>query len=394
MIALETALELVLAQTPELSSERVPLARARGRVLRREVVADLDSPPFDCSAMDGYAVRSPASGEGFRLLGEVAAGDVRVFALRPGECVRVFTGAQVPAAADRVIMQEYAKRTGDVVAFEPHDAPAFIRRRGENCRRGDVVVSHGARLSPIALAALASCGVTEPEVSRPPRVFHIVTGDELIAPEQQPEGTQIRDSNSILVRSFLDFIGADLVTQVRLGDEADPDLPAGMAECDLLLISGGASVGDRDRAKTLLHASGFALQFERVNLRPGKPTVFATRGKQVAFAVPGNPVSHWVVLELLVAPVIRRLLGLPPLPQLFFGTLENEFTCRPDQRQTFWPCRAELRHGSFVLAPLPFVSSGDVMSTAIANALLPVAANQSSFTVNDKVEFLLCDHGR
>ncbi len=296
-------------------------------------------------------------------------------------------------------MQEEVTRDGDHVRVQPHEAPAFIRRQGENCRRGAIVLPTGATLTPVALAAAASCGVTTLPVPRRARTVHIATGAELVAPETTPSGTQIRDSNSILVRAFLEQNNALLRHQERTGDEIEdkggttPDSwRRHTDECDLLLISGGASVGDRDRARSFLLGQGFEIVFDKVNLRPGKPTIFATRGAQLAFAIPGNPVSHWVVLELLVRPALRRRHGQSPARVLAQGNLAAEFTCRPDQRETWWPCRAEPREGSgWELSPLPFVSSGDVMTIAGANALLPLPSGQEKLPAGP-VSFLLSAH--
>ena len=392
MIEIESALELVLARTPELEAERVPLEETVGRVLRKDVLADLDSPPFDASAMDGYAVRPPASPEGFRCIGEIAAGSDEEFSLEVGECVRLFTGARVPASAERVVMQESTKRVGDFVQVLEADDASFIRKRGENSKRGELVVPAGRPLTPIDLAAVASCGEARPEVTRRARVLHIVTGREIVPPDQKPSGTQIRDSNSILVRSFLQSAGADLTTQLHVGD--DPEL-AGEAiresEADLIIISGGAAVGKFDYARQLLVDAGFELVFERINLRPGKPLIFGIRGRQLAFAVPGNPVSHWVVLELIVSVALRKLHGEENTGhRLLRGKLARDLTLRPDQRRTYWPSRVEVVDGEQVITPLRFVSSGDIMCLSGANALLPIAPGETSVPANMPVSFLFC----
>jgi molybdopterin molybdotransferase len=394
-IELEAALALVSSHTHELPSTRIPLEKARGRVLRADVVADRDSPPFDSAAMDGYAVRGLPDAEGFRCIGESSAGDASVIELQPGECVRIATGATVPAAADRVVMQEHVTVIGNRVRVSEESPATFIRRRGENCRSGAVVVPSRRVLTPIDLAAIATCGVAHPEVTRAARVVHLATGDELVPPEASPTGAQIRDSNSILVRAFLESIGATLVHQARVGDDLDAArlLVAGVPQWDLLLISGGASVGRRDFAKPLLRDSGFELLFEKLNLRPGKPLVFAKRDRQIAFAIPGNPVSHWVLLELIVSAAIRKLHGDSRSALLRSGRLENDFNFRPDPRRTFWPCVARWTAGGYQLAPLPFVSSGDVTGLSGANALLPISPGEKFISASRPIEFLLCDHG-
>jgi molybdopterin molybdotransferase len=395
MIELEEALALVSSHTPVLPTTRVRLEQAHGRVLRAEVVADRDSPPFDSAAMDGYAVRGLPDAEGFRCVGESAAGAASAIELEPGECIRIATGARVPAGADRVVMQEHVTVAGDRVKVLKETTATFIRHRGENCRAGAVVVPAGKTLTPIDLAAIATCGVARPEVTRAARVVHFATGDELVAPEECPSGAQIRDSNSILVRAFSESIGATLVHQARVGDDlnAARSLLAGVPDWDLLLISGGASVGRRDFAKPLLRDAGFDLLFEKLNLRPGKPLAFAKRDRQIAFAIPGNPVSHWVLLELIVTAAIRKLHGVSRPAPLRSGWLDQDAAFRADPRLTFWPCVAQWAGGGYRLVPLRFVSSGDVTGLSGANALLPISPGEKFISASRPVEFLLCDHG-
>ncbi len=393
MISVAEALQAALARAPLLETVRLPLAGALGRVLRADALADADSPPFDASAMDGYAARRGDLALPLRVTGESAAGRAFAGAIGRGECVRILTGAPAPAGADCVIRQEDAVREGDTVRVRRSDGPDFIRRRGENRRRGDVVVRAGTRLGPPELAALASAGVDRPEVSRAPRCAHLVTGNELVAPGEQPHGAQIRDSNSTLVASLLRGLGVELGGQKRIGD--DPTAARAAVEAlpahDVLLISGGASVGDHDIARPLLEALGYTLHFHAVNLRPGKPLMFASRGAQLAFALPGNPVSHWVVFHLFIAPLLRGLETgeAAPLPRLA-GRLAAGRLPPPDARQTFWPCRAAIVDGVPELTPLPLASSGDSSGLVGANALLPLPPPPASLAPGQTVEFIPC----
>ncbi|AOS44763.1 Molybdopterin molybdenumtransferase [Lacunisphaera limnophila] len=399
LIPVPAALHEVLARAPRLGTERVPLAAALSRVLREPARADLDSPPFDASAMDGYAVNASSWSQGdpavvtFRLLGESAAGAAFTGTLAPGECVRIFTGAPVPAGADRVVKQEDTTREGAHVRMTNlGPAGRFIRRRGENRRAGDVVVAAGARLGPPELAALASAGVTQPLVTRRPRAVHIVTGNELVPPHQTPAGAQIRDSNSSLIAALLAQQGTDLVHHAHLPDDlaAAQTLLAALPDHDVLLISGGASVGDHDFARPVLTALGYALHFQQINLRPGKPLVFASRGERLAFALPGNPVSHWVTFQLFVAPLLQKLTtGLDAAPPRRMGRLAPAGPLPPpDARQTIWPARADWVDGEPVLTLLTLASSGDSSGLVGANALVPLPANGLDAT--RPVEFIPC----
>jgi molybdopterin molybdotransferase len=394
MFSTSEAWQTILTHTPRLAATRLPLAVALGRTLVAAVRADADSPPFDASAMDGYALQRKDLAAPHRVIGTSQAGAGFAGTVGPGECVRIFTGAPVPAGVDCVVKQEDITREGEVVRVLRPDGPDYIRRRGENRRTGDVVVPAGTRLGPPELAALANAGITRPEVTRAPQFVHLVTGNELVAPDQTPIGAQIRDSNSTLIAALLQRHGAGLAGQARAPDDlaAARALVEALPAHDVLLISGGASVGDHDIARPLLEALGYTLHFHAVNLRPGKPLVFASRGNQLAFALPGNPVSHWVVFQLFIAPLLQHLeTGRPAAPARLTGRLASgDGLPPPDARQTFWPCRASIVDGVHELTPLPLASSGDSSGLVGANALLPVPPPPGRLTAGQTVEFIPC----
>ncbi|MBI2815222.1 MAG: molybdopterin molybdotransferase MoeA [Opitutae bacterium] len=393
MIPVHEAWHAILAHARPTGTVRLPLGNALGRVLRTAARADADSPPFDAAAMDGYALRRTDAGRALRVIGAAEAGSAFTGILGAGECVRILTGAPVPAGADCVVKQEDVVRTGDSVQVLRHDGPDFIRRSGENRRRGDIVVPAGTRLGPPELAALAAAGIGEPEVARAPRCAHLVTGNELVPPDRTPTGAQIRDSNSTLIAALLTRLGNELVGQTRVRDDlaAAQAAVAALPAHDVLLISGGASVGDLDIARPLLEALGYTLHFHALNLRPGKPLVFASRGAQLAFVLPGNPVSHWVVFQLFIAPLLDYLqTGAGAAPARLTGRLAEGRVPPPDTRQTFWPCRAVITQGGYDLTPLPLASSGDSAGLVGANALLPVPPPPGSFATGQFVEFIPC----
>ncbi len=392
MISLAEARAIIAQTVSPLDAAPTPLSEVRGRVLREDVAAEEDMPAFDRSAMDGYAVRAEDRSERFRVVGEIQPGAAPAMEIHTGECARIFTGAQIPAGASQVIMQENAARDGEWMTPSQRDAKTWIRHRGEDARRDDVLLRAGVRLRAGELALLAQLGVTQPHVSPAPRVIHFATGNELTDPAVAPGAGQIRDSNSTLIAALLAEYGARLTHQRRCGD-ALHTLTAAVAAAgdawDALLISGGASVGDYDFGARALEALGFAIHFRQINLRPGKPLIFATRGRQCAFVIPGNPVSHFVTFHTAVRHALECLENAPPSWPLAHLALVAALPAKPDARETFWPAHVALRDGALRVHPLAWQSSGDLRGLVGANALLPIAPGMGAAKVGACVDVLL-----
>jgi len=392
MKSVPEALDLILANVSLMPAVEAPLQEALGRVLRQEALADMDSPSFDCSAMDGYALCVEDAGVPIEIVVEIQAGRQTDIEIHRGQCARIFTGAKIPAGADCVLMQEDAVLENGKLIAKDVAKGENIRKQGENCRKGDVILKPGIVLAPGDLAVLASCGITRPLVSMRPRVVHFVTGDELVDPSAMPSGSQIRDSNSTLIAALLQEHGAELTHHERLPDsfESSAQSLAAQQDFDVLLISGGASVGDYDFAKPLLEKAGFKILLSHINMRPGKPLIFGVRGMQVAFGIPGNPVSHAVIFHRMLAPLFEAMLGADRVERMFQGHVEKDFTFHPNPRETYWPCHATWSEGAFRLRPLRFRSSGDVSGVAGMNALLRIPSNHTGvIKQSDTVDFLL-----
>jgi len=375
-LPLDRARECVAGAVQPLDPIAVPLAGALGCVLRQNALVPEDMPPFDRSAMDGYAVfatREEGSSR-FRVTGEVRPGVAPAVALHPGECVRIFTGAQIPQGATHVLKQEdVSVKEQWITSFTPL-TDEFIRRRGEDARAGDRLLAPGIRLGPAQIALLASLGVVEPLVSPACRVVHFTTGDELVDPsEKDPGPSCIRDSNSALVRAFTQAHGGIIAHQERLPDDLDLLVEharrATSAGCDLLLISGGASVGAYDFGRPTLRALGFEDRFSRLSLRPGRPLIFATRGPQAAFVLPGNPLSHLTVLHCIVRLAFERLLAAQPDWRILHATLRSGFSPGAGT-ETLWPARVFFENGDPIAEPLRRQSSGDITGLAGLNAYI------------------------
>jgi molybdopterin molybdotransferase len=389
MISVECAQQLMEREVPLGPTERVRLSEASGRVLREAVIAENDEPAFDRSAVDGYAV----CGEGtrFHLVGVVTTGGTETWSLRPGTAVRIYTGGQVPAGTV-VVMHEDVRQQGEDIELTSSSRSNQIRRQGEDAKRGDVLVQVGTRLEAVSLSVLASAGHVQPLVSQRPRVVHVVTGNELVSPEQPPNGSQLRDVNSTLIKTLVEETGGQMVSQARCQDNREAlraIAEAALISSNVLLISGGASVGDFDFGRQVLTELGFTLHFQQVQVRPGKPMVFATRGPQVAMVIPGNPVSHVVCYYLFVRLALHRLLGLSKKPECVYGVLEQELAEKANVRETYWPVRLTQQENGYGVQPLRWLSSGHLSALVEADGWMRIPAQTEPLKAGTKVEIYL-----
>ena len=366
-----------------LPAERVPLASALDRVLREPVVAPEDQPPFDRSAIDGYLVRADEPAGLVALSARASPGSPAPDLPAPGHAVRILTGGALPPANAALVMQEDTEPADDgrLRLLQP-PSTRHIRRRGSQARAGAELLASGQRLHAGSLALLASLGATQPLVTRRARVAHLVTGGELVSPDTTPAPGQIRDCNSTLIAALLAQSDADLHWHQRVSDSraatADALAAALASDADVLLISGGASVGDHDHTAALLAAQGFTLHCEKVASRPGKPFIAASRDGRLAFGLPGNPLSHFVCFHLFVKRVLARLAGTAPAA-LVRATLAHDAAhlLRPDPRETWWPCTWADDGPLRTVLPLPWRDSSDLTVLSNADGLLRVPAQHS-----------------
>jgi molybdopterin molybdotransferase len=309
-----------------------------------------------------------------------------------GEAVQIATGGALPGSGLQVVMKEDVRVDGDRVRVLRREGAGYIRARGEDCRSGDVLLAAGTRLSAGSVALLASLGAVRPLVTRLPRVLHLATGNEIVPPDQTPGRGQIRDSNSTLVRAFFEQWGVTPV-QLRVGEDraaietaiANSRLP--IAEVDVLIISGGASVGEHDFTRGLLEQFGYTVRVSKTATRPGKPLIVAQRGRTVAFGLPGNPLAHFVCLNLFVRAAVERLLGLPERDSFAGAVLAADLEGDGNARETLWPARVRCENGRMAATPLRWSSSGDLTCLATANALLRVAPGTGLLLAGTEIPF-------
>jgi molybdopterin molybdotransferase len=304
----------VLALAEVLPQERVSLAAARGRVLAADVHAPGDWPAFDASTMDGYAVRSAdvADDDAMPVVGESRAGGVAP-ELAPKSACRIFTGAPMPRGADAVIMQEEADRAEDRVRFRSRPSPgAFVRKRGDDLRAGEIALAKGTRVSAAGVAMLASLDCADVAVTRAPRVAIVPTGDELRAPGTRGGPSSIAESNSPALAAMALGAGATVTTAAPVPDELERVTRAfdeALGTCDVLVTIGGVSVGEHDVVKAALEKCGVQLDFWRVAIKPGKLLAVGRKGATIVIGLPGNPVSAMVTFALFGVPLLRAMQG-------------------------------------------------------------------------------------
>ena len=375
LLPVDEALNRILARVPAVSAETVALGTAAGRVLAAPVVAGHDQPPFHASAMDGYAMRAGDVAEGawLKVIGMSQAGAGFAGAVGAGEAVRIFTGAPLPEGADTVIMQEEAERNGDLVRFTSPARPGHsVRPRGYDFSNGQTILEAGTRLGALQLAVAAAANAGVVDVARRPSVVLLATGDELVLPGSVLGPDQIVASNSVGLSAMLaPFAGA--VTDFGIARDVRAELDATLdsifaSEPDVVVTTGGASVGEHDLVQAALLDHGVALDFWRINMRPGKPLMFGARGKTLVFGLPGNPVSAMVTAELFIKPALRRWLGFADVEPLWLPLLGP--TPANTARRHFMRARIVVRDGITGLLPISETDSGHTSSLAAADALI------------------------
>jgi molybdopterin molybdotransferase len=377
-------LEQVLSGLVPLAPLELQLLDAHGCILAEDVVSAVDLPPFDNSSMDGYAVRladvasaSEATPAVLPVVGDIAAGSTSAYRVQPGLTARIMTGAPLPNGAEAVVPVEWTDGgiSGVTITRAPHEGEN-VRRRGEDVHAGDVVLHAGTRLGPTQIGLLAAVGRDRVTCRPKPRVVVVSTGSELVEPGLPPAPGQIHDSNSYVLTAAVREAGGLAYRVGIVRDEPRLLMDAiedQLIRADLILTSGGVSVGAYDVVKEVLSRVG-TVDFDRVAMQPGKPQGFGTVGPDATpiFTLPGNPVSAYVSFEVFVRPAIRRMLGVEPLGRPTVGAVCLEPLSSPQGRRQYTRGRLEVAEGRYVVRPVGGSGSHLLADLALANCLIVV----------------------
>jgi molybdopterin molybdotransferase len=392
LLSIEEAQQLVLERVVRLPEERVSADAAVGRVLTEPATAAIDLPPFDSSAMDGFALRAEDTPGTLPVRFRIAAGAPAERSLEPGEAMGIATGGVIPDGADAVIPLEYVVDHDNTIEVPDAVSPgASVRAAGGDLRQGEVVVEAGTRLGAPQVAALSAAGVAEVRVSRRPRAALLATGSELRRPGEPLEPGQIYDANGVLIEAQLVSAGAVVERLSSVADDEDAHrvaLERGL-EADILVTSGGVSVGPHDLVRRIEAELGVEEVFWGVSVKPGKPISFGVvDGKRLVFGLPGNPVSVLVGFELFVRPAVLALQGVTdPLPRFERGRLGGDVE-RNRARDELLRGRLRLDDEGVVIEPLPGRESHMIARAAQADALVLVRRGEDRLRQGDPVEFL------
>jgi molybdopterin molybdotransferase len=391
LLSLEEAQRRILEHVVRLPVEQVELTQAAGRILVEPATARIDLPPFDASAMDGFAVRSEDTPGRLPVVERIAAGRPAARGLGSGEAMAIATGGTVPEGADAVIPLEYVVEHGNEIEIgERVELGANVRPRGGDLRAGAVVVPAGARLGPAQLGALAAAGIADISTTARPRAAVLATGSELRRPGEQLEPGEIYEVNSVLLAAQLASAGTAVESLEPVADDEAAHraaLQAGL-EADVLVTSGGVSVGPHDLVRSVGAELGIEEVLWGVAVKPGKPLWFGTRGRTLVFGLPGNPVSALVCFELFVRPAVLALQGAAdPLPAFEPGRLVRSLRPNP-VRTELVRARSRVADGQVELDVLTGQESHMIARAAGANALVLVPAGEEELAAGARVSFL------
>jgi molybdopterin molybdotransferase len=396
MISFQEALDVVINSVHPLASGEVAFTDAQGKIIAEDIVSDDDIPLFDNSAMDGFAViaadikdAGPENPVHLAIIDEIFAGSPPQEKVHPGECIRIMTGAQFPEGADSVIIKEDTRESSMIVSiFRSLNKGENVRKRGEDCRRGEIIIKSGTLANPAVIGMLATIGRTKVNIISPPKVAILSSGNELVSPGSDIQGSCLRDSNSYTLAALVrEWGGEPLLLGIARDEKADIEekIDRGIAQADMLVTAAGISVGEGDLMRDVLLGMGAEMAFWKVAIRPGKPTAFGTlRGKPI-FCLPGNPVSAMVTFLQFVRPALLIMRGLKKIgTKHCHAIVDHEVAKKKDLRSFL---RVTLRNeGGICYASLTGPQgSGNLLSMARAQGLMILPESVEKVTKGESV---------
>jgi len=387
MIAFEEALNIVLSSAVQLDTETVLLEKSMNRILACDVFSDVDMPPFDKSAVDGYACRIEDISSPLSVIEVIKAGQVPVQTVGSRQCSKIMTGAMTPEGADTVIMiEDTAGTTKGKIQFTGKKTAANICKQAEDIRKGEKVLEKGTRIHPGHIAVLASVGCVMPMVYKQPVVVVLSTGDELVEPAETPKTSQIRNSNAVQLTAQIASINAVPLYSGIVPDNEEQTRKAiekALSEADVVLLTGGVSKGDFDFVPKILEELNVEILFRSIAVQPGKPTVFGNRDGKYVFGLPGNPVSSFVQFEMLVKPLLFKISGHTYRPLEFKLPLLVDYTRKNYQRRAFVPVTFLQSDG---VVPIEYHGSAHIHAYVAADGVMSVPPGVSQLKKGDLVD--------
>jgi molybdopterin molybdotransferase len=372
MISFEQAIKIIMELVQPLDKERIDIDKSLNRILVEDVVSDIEMPPFNKSAMDGFACRRTDLSNKLTIIETIPAGYVPKKKISKNKCAKIMTGAVVPEGADCVIMVEHAEFISyNQIRFTGEFTADNICSRAEDVKKGEVVLAKGTRIRPVHVALLAAVGCTKPLVSCQPKVGVIATGNELVEPYIKPNFSQIRNSNSSQLSTQISNMGICPIYYGIASDEEqaiDSMLRKAISETDVILLSGGVSMGDFDLVPKVLRQNNIKLAFEKIAIKPGKPTVFGFSDESFFFGMPGNPVSTLVIFEIMVKPFLYKMMGHDFKPVIMQKKLTQAISRKRTERKSCIPVVFE----NDKIKPIEYHGSAHIKAMCDADGIVEI----------------------
>jgi molybdopterin molybdotransferase len=387
MILFEDALDLVLKHYRSTEKECVGFLDSAGRILAEDVFSDIDMPPFNKSAMDGFACRMIDIHNDLEIVETIAAGKFPEKSVGLNQCSRIMTGAKIPDGADCVLMVEHIENIEDnKIRFLKQSTNPNICYQAEDIKKGDIVLRKGTKIKPQHIAVMASVGCTKPMVAKKPVIGILSTGNEIVEPENVPGLSQIRNSNGYQLITQVERAGAIPYYQGIVRDSEEDTymaLTKAIENSDIVLLTGGVSMGDFDFVPEIMIKAGVDIKFEAVAVQPGKPTTFGVHHKALVFGLPGNPVSSYIQFELLVRPLILKMMGASSLYQTVKLPMDEDYTRRKSERLSWFPV---IITDEGTVKPADYHGSAHIYSLPAADGITSIAIGKDIIKKGELVD--------